>query len=159
MRSAQWVWRDPEQAVERSVHLQDEEYGARDGQRAHDENRDDEHVPRSEQPKAREGQREPEQEHHEERDWNRRPGDDDREPSSSQQGFRQLQRTELKRPLDLVARAQRSDRVGESLGPYCGLCAYRIKPDRPEEPDPQIISIRAPTARCRPLRISPVSGP
>lgn len=61
---------DLEQAIERPIHLQYEEYGATNGQCTNEEDRDNHDIPRSKQPEARECDREPEQEDHKERHRN-----------------------------------------------------------------------------------------
>jgi hypothetical protein len=62
MCRAQPIRGDLEQAVERPIHLQYEEYRATNRQCTNEEDRDDHGVPRCKQPEARDCEHEPEQE-------------------------------------------------------------------------------------------------
>ena len=157
---AQRIGGDLEHAVERPIHLHYEEYGAANRQRANEEDRNNHGVPRSEQPEARECDREP------------KTGGPQGTAQELTTRCQQSQATCFVRSLPRgPAPAPGTPAGSRRAASDPGLAAAsRSAPNAaPEligsrlagldEPCPQIMSIRAPTARCKPLRISPVSDP
>src|SRR4029450_11257626 len=72
-REAQRITRDPDQAVERTIQLDDEEHRCRDRERGDEEHADDCRVSWGVETETSEGHREPEDHDAEERAWNRAP--------------------------------------------------------------------------------------